>query len=524
MSDSRAAAAVAAASNGAHAPGGPREYALRVSGLSKTFGATRALQDVSIDIRAGEIHALMGQNGSGKSTVIKALAGYHQPDGDPSAEFDGVPFSIGHEVPDGLRFVHQDLGLVLELSAQDNLALHGGFAKGFGGRVLWREQEKVTRELLKRFGVDIDIHQPLAAATPVERTVVAIAAALQGWHGGGGLLVLDEPTAVLPHDEVERLFAVVQEVRKAGTAILYVSHRMDEIFELADRVTILRGGRLVGTHDIATLDPRALAGLMVGEDVDPDYRAPTAAKPNAPVVLEMRDVAGKWLRGVDLDVHQGEILGLAGLAGAGVLELPYVIAGHAPRGDKVTGTLRLPQDSDEWHDVAQLKNVNIPLVPADRQREGVIYEFGVNENLSLSILGRLGRRGKLGRREEARTVEEWSRRLEIKSESPGSLISTLSGGNQQKVVVARCLASNPKILVLCEPTAGVDIGTRVAIYDLVARLAREGLTVIVSSSDEGDLLAMCTRIVVLRNGTVAGEMSGDGLTQQALVSAIEGES
>ena len=178
MSDPRAAA-VADAANGA-APRPPGEDALRVSGLSKTFGATRALQDVSIDIRAGEIHALMGQNGSGKSTLIKALAGYHQPDGDPTAELDGEPFSIGHEVPEGLRFVHQDLGLVLELSAQDNLALHGGFARGFGRRVLWREQEKVTRQLLTRFGVDIDIHQPLAAATPVERTVVAIAAALQG--------------------------------------------------------------------------------------------------------------------------------------------------------------------------------------------------------------------------------------------------------------------------------------------------------------------------------------------------------
>src|SRR3954451_17955525 len=174
MSDSRAAAAVAAASNGA----GPGEYALRVSGLSKTFGATRALDEVGIDIRAGEIHALMGQNGSGKSTLIKSLAGYHQPDHGATAELDGTPFSIGHEVPDGLRFVHQDLGLVRELSAQDNLALHGGFAKGFGGRVLWREQEKETHRLLERFDVDIDIHQPLAAATPVERTVVAIAAAL----------------------------------------------------------------------------------------------------------------------------------------------------------------------------------------------------------------------------------------------------------------------------------------------------------------------------------------------------------
>jgi ABC-type sugar transport system ATPase subunit len=334
------------------------------------------------------------------------------------------------------------------------------------------------------------------------------------------VLVLDEPTAVLPHDEVERLFAVVREVRKAGTAILYVSHRMDEIFQLADRVTILRGGKLVSTVPIEEIDPRSLAGLMVGEDVDPDYRAPVADRPDAPVVLETRNVTGRWLRGVDLQVHRGEILGIAGLAGAGVLELPYVLSGHAP--DKVSGEVRLGGE-ESWRDVKEAKDFNIPLVPSDRQREGVIAEFAVSENLSLSILGKLGRKGRLALRRERQVVEEWSRRLEIKTEGPNAPISTLSGGNQQKVVVARCLVSEPEILVLCEPTAGVDIGTRVAIYELIAKLSKEGLTVIVSSSDEGDLLAMCTRIVVLRNGRVAEELDGDGLSQQALVSAIEGE-
>ena len=467
----------------------------------------------------------MGQNGSGKSTLIKALAGYHQPDGDPTAELDGEPFSIGHEVPEGLRFVHQDLGLVLELSAQDNLALHGGFAKGFGGRVLWREQEKVTRQLLTRFGVDIDIHQPLAAATPVERTVVAIAAALQGWHGGGGLLVLDEPTAVLPHDEVERLFAVVQEVRKAGTAILYVSHRMDEIFELADRVTILRGGRLVGTHDIATLDPRALAGLMVGEDVDPDYRAPSAAKPDAPVVLEAarcrRQVAARRQPrrppGRDPGPRRPRGRGRARAAVRDRRPCPARRQGDRPAAPPpgVRGVARRRAGSRT--------STSRSSPPTGSAKASSTSSASTRTCRCRSSAGSAGA-ARLGRREEARVVEEWSRRLEIKAETPGSLISTLSGGNQQKVVVARCLVSDPKILVLCEPTAGVDIGTRVAIYDLVARLAREGLTVIVSSSDEGDLLAMCTRIVVLRNGTVAAEMSGDGLTQQALVSAIEGES
>jgi ribose transport system ATP-binding protein len=505
----------------AHNQTEPPSPVLHITGLSKSFGATRALDEAALEIQPGEIHALVGQNGSGKSTLIKTLAGYHAPDPGSTAQIDGEVFDLGHAVPDGLRFVHQDLGLVLELNAMDNLALHGGFARGAGGRVRWREQALQTRRVLARFGVDLDIHRPLAAATPVERTVVAIAAALQGWHGGRGVLVLDEPTAVLPHDEVERLFAMVQEVRSAGTSVLYVSHRLDEIFELADRVTVLRGGCVIGTHAVADLDAGALASLMVGEEVDPDYRAPVAARPDAPVVLEARDVHGRWLRGVDLDVHRGEILGIAGLAGAGVLELPYVIAGAAQH--QISGRIRLPERSDEWTDVADARALGIPLVPADRGREGIVAEFAVSENLSLSVLGRLGRRGRLDRRAEAEFVDQWTRSLGVVAAGPGAPISTLSGGNQQKVVVARCLAQDPAVLVLCEPTAGVDIGTRVAIYDLIAELARNGLTVVLSSSDAGDVLAMCTRVVVLRGGRVAAELGGDGLTEHALVRAMEEE-
>src|SRR3954454_15436273 len=501
---------------------------LRISGLSKTFPGTRALDDVSLDIRRGEIHALMGQNGSGKSTLIKCLASYHQPDPGVVAEFDDNAFDLGHTVPEGLRFVHQDLGLVLELNALDNLALHGGFARGAGRRILWREQEPETYRILRRFGVDLDIHRPLAEATPVERTVVAIAAALQGWEGGG-VLVLDEPTAVLPADEVARLFAVVEEVRRSGTAVLYVSHRMDEIFQLADRVTVLRGGRLVTTLPIEETDARGLAHLMVGEDVDPDYRAPVATRPDAPVVLDAREVHGRWLRGLDLDVHRGEILGIAGLAGAGALELPYVLAGGSRA--KVSGRIRLPERSAEWHDVKDAGGQadkaaggpELPLVPADRQREAVVSEFAVSENLSLSILDKISRRFRIDKKAERAHVQRWTERLGIVTAGGDSPISTLSGGNQQKVIVARCLGREAGVLLLCEPTAGVDIGTRVAIYELIAGLAADGLTVIVASSDEGDLLAMCTRIVVLRDGRVAGEMDPDGLTQQALVSAIEGD-
>jgi ribose transport system ATP-binding protein len=295
---------------------------------------------------------------------------------------------------------------------------------------------------------------------------------------------------------------------------------MDEIFSLADRVTVLRGGRRVGTYDVASLDTRSLATQMVGDEVDPDFRAPVVTQGHQPVTLQAQDIRGKWLRGVDLEARAGEIVGIAGLAGAGALELPYALAGKA--GALASGRIRLPATSEDWYDVQRARDLEIPLVPADRQTEAVVAEFSVAENLSLSSLRSLGRRGRLSAKDEATLVETWSERLSLVSAGPGAPISTLSGGNQQKVILARCLAGDPQVLVLCEPTAGVDIGTRVSIYRIIADLAAHGLTVIVASSDEGDLLALCTRILVLRDGVVAEELPAEGLTKNVLIRAIEG--
>jgi ribose transport system ATP-binding protein len=493
---------------------------LKIESLSKTFGGTRALIDVDLDIRPGEIHALVGQNGSGKSTLIKTLAGYHHPDPGGRAWFEDEEFPIGTDLEhDRLRFVHQDLGHVLELGAMDNLALRGAYVRGRFGRIRWAEQERTTRALLARFGVDIDLQRPLAEATPVERVVVAIVAAVQGWEGGPGVLVLDEPTAVLPPHEVEQLFELIGEVRRSGASVLYVSHRLDEIFRLADRVTIFRGGRKIGTEDVADLTPRKLATLMVGEDVDPDFRAEIQVPADAPLALEAKDVRSRYLNGVDFDLRKGEVLGIAGLPGSGSEELPYAISGAL--GHEALGAVRL-DGAGEWIELGHAGLLGIPLVPADRAREAVFAEMTVGENLTLPILDRLRQGPMLSRSREANLLDGWFDGLQIRAAGHDAPISTLSGGNQQKVVMARCLAVEPSVLLLCEPTAGVDIATRIALFKLIAAQAERGLGVVVSSSDVGDLLAMCTRVLVLRDGVVVNELPGEAMTETTLHHAIEG--
>ncbi|MFF4056536.1 sugar ABC transporter ATP-binding protein [Streptomyces sp. NPDC001668] len=496
---------------------------LRVAALSKRFGGTRALTDVDLEVAPGEIHALIGPNGSGKSTLIKILAGYHHAEPGAVAELDGEPFDLSQVSAsrhDRLRFVHQELGLVGELSAVDNLALSHGFARTAFGNIRWPEMERRTRALVERFGLGIDVRRPLSTATPVQRTVVAIAAALQGWEGRRGVLVLDEPTAVLPPGEVARLFDIVREVRDAGAGVLYVSHRMDEIFALADRVTVIRGGRRIATRAVADLTPRSLAELMAGEEMETTHRLPPPPVDGEPV-LQVRDLWAGPLRGVGFDLARGERLGVTGLVGSGHEIVPYAVCGaHTGR---VSGRLRLPERDARWTEARDADALGLPLVPADRASEGVIGDFSVGENLTLPLLDRLrARSGRLRLRREAALTEDWIRRVDVRTAGRTARITTLSGGNQQKVVMARCLAQHPPVLTLCEPTAGVDIATRLQLYDLIERQADEGMGVIVSSSDTQDLLALCTRVLVVRDGRIAREISGRDITESALVHAMEG--
>ncbi|MFA4926943.1 MAG: sugar ABC transporter ATP-binding protein [Patulibacter sp.] len=497
-----------------------RPAALRTEGLSKTFPGTRALSDLTIEIGAGEVHALAGSNGSGKSTFIKLLAGYHQPDPGYSAWFGGQPLDLdapGADRPPGLRFIHQDLGLVLELDAVDNFGLKCGYATRRGS-IDWREQARRTQRALSRFGIGIDIHQPLSQAAPVERTVLAIAAAIEGWDEAGGLLVLDEPTAALPHAEVEVLFQIIGEVVAAGASILYVSHRLDEIFTIADTVSVLRAGRLVETRPVEGLTGDGIAALMAGADVDTDVRPqPFVRRPDSVPAIEAVDLRGRYLRGVDLTVHPGEIVGVAGLLGSGREELPYVLAGA--RADSATGRIRA--GGEPWRTIER-GGFQHALVPADRLAEGIIGELPVQDNVALPALRTLGRHGLMVGDAESRMAVDVIERVGLVPADPSRLMSTLSGGNQQKVVVGRWLTEERPVLILSEPTAGVDIAARMALFRLLIEAAEEGLGMVVASSDVHDLIHLCTRVIVLREGVVTRELEQDEVTESTLLRVMEG--
>lgn len=497
---------------------------LRVEALSKTFPGTRALIDAGIEVRSGEVHALVGHNGSGKSTLIKTLSGFHNPDPGARVWLGGQPVSFSdltrHEQGlSRLSFVHQDLGLVLELDTIDNLAIHGGYRKTRSGRVKWREQRALAASLLGPFGLDFDLTLPLSKVTPVERTIVAIAAALQAWDSAGGVLVLDEPTAVLPPFEVRRLAQIVRDLRATGAGVLYVSHRLEEIFELADRVTVLRGGRNVATLRVADITKQELVELMLGPEASATYDAVPTDVSAAVAVLEVRGLSGVYVRNVDLTLRRGEVVGVAGLPSDGRDELPRLLT---DRRRSAGGQLRLPARSNQWTPVARFRGHTIALLPADRATEGVITPMTVAENLSLSVIHRLSPGVRLRQSAENSFVHTWIRKLSIKVDGHESPIVTLSGGNQQKVLFGRALGQQPDVLVMCEPTAGIDIGTRLAIYRLVAEQAATGLSVLVTSSDIDDLLAVCHRVLVMREGVVARQLAGDDLTEHQLVRAMEG--
>ena len=489
---------------------------LELQSVSKTFGGTRVLHDVDLDIARGEIHALVGQNGSGKSTLIKVLAGFHDADPGAKALVDGQERILGD--PDdihaaGVRFVHQDLGLVPALSVVDNLALGHGYSVGFGARIKWSQQSKAAEDALRAVGYELDVSRLVEDLQPVERTAVAIARALQSAKGEMSVLILDEPTATMPKAEVQRLFSIIHTVREQGVAILYVSHHMEEIFELADRVTVLVDGHRVATKRCSEVDQRSLVDLMTGGVVDAMRRRPATEQSAGDALLTLKGVTGAELDGLNLRVHAGEVVGVAGITGSGREELCSLIFGAKGRKGQVSIKGRmLPALRPDM----ALK-LRVGLVPANRLRDGVLIGLNVRENLNLTTVRTLVRRAWISPGADRKQATDLSRKMSVKAPSLEAPIEALSGGNQQKIVLGKWLQTDPDVLLLDEPTQGVDIAAKAEIHHLIDAAADGGMAVLVCSSDEAELERLCDRVVVLRHGHVVSELTGSDIKTRNLV-------
>jgi ribose transport system ATP-binding protein len=486
---------------------------LTIHALSKTFPGTRALDRVDFDVRAGEIHALVGQNGCGKSTLIKVLAGYHQPDPGCEIRLEGREVDLSDTTASrdaGFRFVHQDLGLVETLNAVENLTLGRELDTAFGGRIRWAAERRDAERRMHALGYDFDVRRPVAELGAAERTGIAIARALWDWEDAR-VLVVDEPTASLPREEVKMLFEALNRVRNRGLGVVYVSHRLDEIFSIGDRVTVLRDGKRVGTWDVPELDQDRLVSLMIGgEDLRPPHERTGATSEE--VVLEVRQLRGLEVDNVDIEARRGEVLGIAGLTGSGREEVLPLLFGAVSRGGDVLVDGAAVPDNPSGAMAAGLA-----LVPADRRGEGAVVGFTVRENCTLTDLKRHSRRSwRINRGAERAEVNEWVERLDVRPRRPDAVFSTLSGGNQQKVVLAKWLRRKPRVLLLDEPTQGVDVHAKATIHALAREVAVGGAAVVIASSDDTELCDTCDRVLVMRNGEIVAEVSGDRLTPEEL--------
>ena len=493
--------------------------AIEAAAIVKVFPGVRALDHVSLAVAPGEVHALAGENGSGKSTLVRVLTGVHRPDGG-RLRGDGRPLSLRGPYDArraGIGAVHQDDNLIPSMSVARNLFL-GAEPRGRLGLIDTALLNERAAAVLAAYGLTADVRRPLGALGAGAQRLVALARAVEA---GARVLVLDEPTAVMEPPEIHDLFRVVAELRDQGRSALFVSHRLEELLEIGDRVTLLREGRVVHTGPTAALSRQALVSLMLGR---PPVRLPAVQqagegeRPGDPPYLRATGLKRRHvLADVSIDLRQGEVLGLGGLLGAGRTETAKAIAGAltldagqvtvagAPlRNRSITGAIR----------------AGVSLLPENRATEGIIMSLSIRDNISLAALPRLSRFGFVSGARIDRVVETFMRRLHIRATSPHQKVSELSSGNQQKVLLARWLATQPKVLLLDEPTRGIDVRAKADLRDMLDELAVNGLAILLISSDLEELVGGCDRVVVLRDGAVAAELTGPEVTEEGIIAAM----
>jgi ribose transport system ATP-binding protein len=490
---------------------------LEIRGLSKRFGATQALRDVDLDVARGEIHALCGGNGSGKSTLIKILTGVYRGDPGGTVRVGSESIAADDVTPEfaeraGIRVVHQDLGVFPSLSVMENIALGGHFPTDATGRLRWRQLRAEARELIEQFHIPARPETPLHILSRAAQTQVAIARALRDRRDEhGSILVLDEPTSALPVQEVEQLLAALRRYASGGQSILYVSNRLDEVVDLCGAATVLRDGVKQGTWPMSELSEAELIRRVVGRSIDHQARSIRAT--GAKRVLEVRALTAGPVRGADLHVEGGEVVGVAGLLGAGRSELLRAIFGDLPIED---GEVLLDGAAVRFKHPADAMGAGVALVPEDRGADAAFLDLAIFRNTASSVLSKYwkGLRLRAGRmrRDGAKLIEDFG----VKAAGPDALLSTLSGGNQQKVILARWLQRSPRLLLLDEPSQGVDVGARADIYKIVQAAVDAGAGALIVASDFEELARVADRAVVLRAGRVVAEVTGPDLNAHRL--------
>lgn len=494
---------------------------LTMRNITKTFPGVVALSNVDFTLRSGEVHALMGENGAGKSTLIKVLTGV-EPLDSGTITLEGKEILAkdpNHAVALGISTVYQEVNLCHNLTVAENIFI--GRAPLKNGFVDWKQINKKAKEALLKLNIDIDVTKTLDSYSIAIQQMVAIARALDV---SSKVLILDEPTSSLDQNEVAKLFEVIRKLRDEGMGIIFVTHFLDQVYEISDRITVLRNGQLVGEYEVESLPKVQLVAKMIGKELDElksfnkeEISQRDFSEEN--VIVKAKNVETEKLQPYSLDINRGEVVGLAGLLGSGRSEIARSIFGI----DRIlSGELYINKKKTNLKNPINAMMRGIGFLPEDRKTEGIIGDLSVRENIIIALQAKRGLFKYLRKKKQLQIADEYIKKLQIKCSSPDQPVKNLSGGNQQKCILARWLITNPDLLILDEPTRGIDIGTKTEIQKLVVQLAEQGVGVLFISSELDEMIRCCTRIAVMRDGAKIGELVGDGINEHTIMQTIAG--
>jgi ribose transport system ATP-binding protein len=496
------------------------ENLLSLKGIGKKFGGIWVLRDVDLDVRRGEIVGLIGENGSGKSTLVKILTGYHTPDSGTihmgDQELD-LPVHQPQEL--GISVIHQDLGLVESMTVAENLGISSSYGSRVLGPVRNKEEEALCRSLLSAFGVDVDIHREVSTLEPAVRSAVAIARSIRVLRRSSEhhLLILDEPTAYLGHEDSLRVRRLMRSAADDGAGVIFISHHLDEVTQSCDRIAVLRDGRLIDTFGVEGVAREDVITAMLGRSLERFYPEPRDNQRE--LLLSFRGVSGGQTKDFTLHLHAGEVVGVTGIVGSGFQEVPYLLAGITR---STGGSVELDGEDILGLDPKQLLERGVAVVPGNRQRDGVWLEGTAQENITLLRLKRFFRWPSLRLSDEAAEARNLMEQYGVRPLDHTRRMDSFSGGNQQKMVMAKWLSTGPRVMLLDEPTQGVDAGARRDILDMVAAAADAGSAVAIFSADVEQLSEMCDRVVVMAGGAVAAVLTSEDATQPRILTLAHG--